>query len=178
MPTESSWRRTASPRADAKGLASVALLALLLVAPATSACRRQESIEEHRVRTAVESYNLLLPRVYATSRTELLEPVTGPDEQQRIDGLLTDLKARQWTLDCRQESFEITRIEIQDPPTMADLETIEVWRYRQVAGPGAPEAPGPKRIRYGLRYKLLQREGRWLVDRIEMLTSEDLPAAS
>jgi len=158
-------------------VAGPVLVALLAAAATLPACHRQESVEEHRVRAAVESYNQLLPRVYATSRSELLSPVTGEDERQRIDGLLEDLKARRWTLDCRQEASEVTRLAIEDPPTMAEVETSELWWYRQVPETGAAEVPGPKRVRYGLRYKLLQREGRWFVDRIEMLNSEELPAA-
>jgi len=142
----------------------------------SSACQRRLTVEEYRVTAAVKQYNLLLPQVYSTSRVDLLEPVTGEDERQRVGGLLTDLRRRGWTLDCRQNSFETAHIEIASGAKMADLESDETWWYRQVDTATGGEAQAPKRLRYALRYKLLQRQGHWLVDRIEILKSEELPA--
>ena len=51
----------------------------------------------------------------------------------------------------------------------------EVWWWRRVdTKTGAVRAP-PKRVRYRMRYALVLEGGRWLVDRLTMISSEELP---
>ena len=155
---------------------AVAPLLLLLALGALSGCQRRFSVEEHRVLAAVKGYNQSLPSAYRSGRVDAMEPWTGAEERERLTTLLAGLAQKGWTLDTRQESFALGAIKVEPPPLMADLESSEVWWYRQLGAKSGAEVQPPKRIRYGLRYKLVQTQGHWLVDRIEMLTSENLPA--
>jgi hypothetical protein len=157
-------------RLDPLGVLSV--FAFLVSA---AACRKNLSIEEYRVAAAVKEYNLTLPRAYLAKSPDLVTCATS-DERSRLMSLIRALEAKGWTLDARQDSMEASRIKLIDP-RLADLETTEVWWYRQVDAKTGKETQAPRRIRYGLRYKVAKGREGWLVDRIEMLKSENLPLA-
>jgi hypothetical protein len=138
------------------------------------ACHRGLSVEEQRLVAVVKEYNLLICRAYLGRQADLVTCAT-PNEKERLSLLIAGLDQKGLVMEARQESFELGAIKIFKPPTLADVETTEVWGYRHAdpAGKAAPESP--KRLRYGLRYKLVQNQARWFVDRIELLRSEELP---
>ena len=131
------------------------------------------SVEEFRLAAVVKEYNLLLPRAYSARSARLVTCAT-PNELERLSDLIAGLAQKGLVLDTRQESLDLGLIKIFETNTLADVETTEVWWYRQVDAKSGEEAQASRRVRYTLRYKMAQLQGRWLVDRIEMLKSEDL----
>lgn len=147
------------------------------VAAATGACTGRQGIEEHRVRAAVGEYNLILPRAYALRRAELLEPCTTENERERVSTLIAALDGEGRVLDARQEQFGVESVSVFTPPRLADLVSVETWWYRHADSRTGVEVKPPQRIRYRLRYKVVQNQGRWRVDRLELLKSDDLGRA-
>lgn len=153
--------------------------ALLLSAFALAAapgCHRRLTVDEHRAVAAVKEYNTQLPRAYLVQKPELVTVATD-SERERLGTLVSGLGQRGLVLDSRQENLELGRVEVFNPPTIADVETVETWWYRHVEPRGGSEAQAPRRVRYTLRYRLVQRRSQWLVDHLELLKSEDLPPA-
>ena len=123
----------------------------------------------------MKEYNRLLPSVYTGRRPELLGDVASDDEKERLGRLVRDLAVKTLILETRQESFRSGAIVVDEPNSNADLESEETWWYRHVDPQSGRVGQEPKRIEYRLRYKLMRRKGRWIVDRIEMLSSKELP---
>lgn len=123
----------------------------------------------------VKEYNLLLPRAYLTKRADLVAMATA-NERERLATLITGLEQRGLLLDSRQESFDIGTMTIFEPPLLADVNSTEVWWYRHVDSKSSATAQAPRRLRYQLRYRLVQSQGQWLVAHLELLKSEELPA--
>ena len=150
---------------------------LALAVAVLPGCGRKASIEEHRVTAVVREYNLALPRFYANRSLERLKGATTANEQERLENLIDALGKAGRALDTRQEALEVKGIKLFEPSELADVETEETWWYRHLDPVTRAVVQPPKRLRYALRYRLVQRDGRWLIDRIDMLRSEDIPVA-
>lgn len=140
-------------------------------------CTERMSVDEHRVRAVVRSYNLALQEAYAEKRPELLAETATPDEQSRVATLIFGLSQQGKVLESRQETLEVRSVELLGSDK-AELTAQEIWWYRHYDREATKVVQEPKRAQYSIRYLLVKEGDRWLVDRLENLESADLPSAS
>jgi len=139
-----------------------------------SGCTKRASVEEHRVRAVTASYNQALPGVYATKALEPLDGIATEDEIGRLYSIILGLSQRGLILDSRQESFHAESLEIPAADA-AELVSTEVWWYRHVNPDTNAVAQAPRRVHYKIRYQLIRMKERWLVNRLNLLESRNLP---
>lgn len=147
-----------------------ALLPIVLCA----GCPREPDVNEHRVRAAVREYNLVLPRAYRDKRPEALSAVATAAQVNRVWTLVLGLSQRNRVLDARQESMRVQQIALKGE-NAAQLTATDVWWYRHVDPRNGKVAQPPRRVETRVRYTLVQQQGRWLVDKLDVLQSKDLP---
>ena len=144
---------------------------VIVAALTTSGCQKKMKVEEHRAWAAVREYNLVLPRAYRGRDPKALAGVATDNEISRIWTLVLGLSQRDMVLDSRQERQE--RVSVTADEDKAEVVTKEAWWFRHVDIKTRAVRQAPKRVSYQIRYRLVRKEGRWLVNRLEMIESHE-----
>ncbi len=141
---------------------------------ALQGCHPELSVEQHRVRAAVREYNLALPRAYRERDPRgALAAVATEAEISRVWTLVLGLSQQGLVLDSRQEEMADAAISLQGADR-ARLVSRETWWYQHLRLAGGEVAQAPRRLRYEIAYHLLQQQGQWRVDRLEVVKSTRL----
>lgn len=142
---------------------SVLVPCLLLLAIA--ACDRLSEAGAERL---VRAYNEKLIEAYRTGDELVVDPLVGPEEGKKLLGLIGVRRDMGINLDSRLVEFLVTGIERSGEKVR--VRTAEKWHYadRRI-GTGEQVGEASDDV-YDLAYTLARIDGRWVVEKVEMVS--------
>ncbi|MEW6427886.1 MAG: hypothetical protein AB1568_07610 [Thermodesulfobacteriota bacterium] len=141
-------------------------LALILFLPLLCSCRGNVAAVDTEIRDTVLAYNRLLAEGY---RDLNMNPVARVATERRLGRLyhhMASLGEAGVRMEMAAEEIAIAGFEERDEG--AEVTTRERWRCEYFdIGSGAKLSGNT--VRYGVSYRLVRNEGRWLVDDLTVL---------
>ena len=138
------------------------LLCFLLAA--VSACSRVGDKEAYRL---VNRYNAVVCEAYRRGDVELIDSVVGPNEGEKLAGLIGVRLDAGITLDAELLSLEVKDVKQAGPEL--SIQTSEQWRYRN-RKIGTGDQVGQESLdSYAVLYLFKRIDEQWLVDEIRFI---------
>ncbi len=145
---------------------------LLLFLGLLSACTATR--EEEAVKRSVVLYNRGLIEAYRSQSFDLLKEVAVEREVEKVGAVVGAYLEGGEVMESRIISLRFDGVEVRDG--RATVRTSEEWSYRWLDYRTGREVEPLKRIYYRMRYDLVKRDGRWLVEKVKVV-SEEFPGS-
>lgn len=147
-----------------KLLFSMGALVIALLHLTLPGCSRGEV----ELKNTVTAYNKMLSNALAKPDASLMEYFTTQAEKQRIDAYITFLLKDRKIAICTLKKIDFNHILHDREKNRATVSTSEEWSYHYVDERSRQPVTEEETIRYNNVYNLVEKEGRWLIEKIDM----------
>lgn len=120
------------------------------------------------VKRAVAMYNNALIEAYRSQSFEGLRRVSVGREVDRVSAWVGAYLQSGMVMEARLLSLRFDGVEVKGE--RATVRTSEEWSYRWLDYRTGRVVEPLKRIDYRMRYRLVRRDGRWLVERVKIVS--------
>ncbi len=150
---------------------TLVLLAVLGCAPVSDG----ESPEQAAVEDAVWAYSAALSEAFAHMDMNRLSQVATEEQAWTEYALMAALGEGRVRMLADVVDIEFGEVDLPDEGT-AVVTTTETWDYRHESLDTSETVREERGVVYHLRYELVLKDGRWLVDRVTSLDADASPS--
>lgn len=133
-------------------------------------CAGREMPEEAELKIVVARYNSALAEAYGRQSFGSLRDAAVEREVKKIEVIINAYLQAEQVMEAELHRVDFKSVKIEED--RADVKTSEDWKYMWVNSKTGAEVEPPKDIHYELLYRLVKKDGRWLVEKVE-----EVPAA-
>lgn len=121
--------------------------------------------QKAELKTVIAKYNTALIEAYKNKNFDYLAQVATEDEIKKIGIVINSYRQAGQIMESELHRIDFGEIKTQGDK--ADVRTSEDWSYRWVDYKTGAEAEPRKSIHYEILYRMVKKDGKWLVEKIE-----------
>lgn len=144
------------------------MVVALLIAMMITGCGKKADIN-HPAVEGVRNYCTMLQMVYVKRDLNALRQVATDNELKRVFPIVQTLLAADNVMKTQVESFDVIDARPLDGGKRFKVETKERWLFWWEDRKTGTITKEKKAESYHLDYELVQKDGRWLVDKVRNL---------
>lgn len=127
------------------------------------------SKEEKELKKFVVDYNKTLQKVYKTADMDLLSQVAMEREIGKMFPVILAMRKFNSIMPTEIKKFKIKDVKLSPKNDKAEVETDELWEYWWEDKDTKLITKQKYQEKYHLRYYIVMNNGKWKVDRIELI---------
>lgn len=143
----------------------LAHLAMLLPIVAVLLCCSRGEVE---LENTVSAYTRMLGEALAKPDAKVMEFFTSPDERGRIDSYILLLRKDGKVLVSTLKKLEFNGADLERKKNTATVTTYEEWVFHYADEKSRQPLAKEEAIAYRNRYHLIQYQGHWVVDKLDV----------